>query len=76
MRDLDFERRFFSRLFAGVGLAFILGLLSIFFGLELLLINTFWDSSQGIFWTLQGVWIMILSLVLAAIFKSAQTSTG
>jgi hypothetical protein len=76
MRDLDFERRFFNRLFAGVGLAFILGLLSIFFGLELLLINTFWDSNQGLFWTLQGIWTIALSVVLATIFKLAQTSSG
>ncbi len=74
MRDLDFERRFYNRLFAGVGLAFILGLLSIFFGLELLLINEFWSTNQGAFWVLQGLWIMVLSLILASIIKSTQKS--
>lgn len=74
MRDLDFEKRFYNRLFAGVGLAFILGLLSIFFGLELLLINTFWATNQGLFWTLQGLWVMVLSVVLGAIFKVGQKS--
>lgn len=74
MRDLDFERRFYNRLFAGVGLAFILGLLSIFFGLELLLINEFWSTNQGAFWVLQGIWIMVLSLILASIIKSTQKS--
>jgi hypothetical protein len=74
MRDLDFERRFYNRLFAGVGLAFILGLLSIFFGLELLLINEFWSTNQGAFWVLQGLWIMALSLILASIIKSTQKS--
>jgi len=74
MRDLDFERRFYNRLFAGVGLAFILGLLSIFFGLELLLISEFWATNQGAFWTLQGLWTIVLSVVLASIFKLAQKS--
>lgn len=72
MRNLEFERKFYNRLFAGVGLVFILGMISLFAGLELLLIETFWSNEPGIFWTLQGVWAMVLSVVFAGIFKSAQ----
>lgn len=74
MRNLEFERKFYAYLFAGVGLAFIFGLLGLFFGLELLLIETFWSTSPGMFWTLQGIWTMVLSLTLASIFKAAQKS--
>ena len=76
MRDLEFEKKFYSRLFAGVGLIFILGIISLFVGLELLLIEEFWATSPGIFWSLQGVWIMIISIVFASIFKSAQKNQG
>ena len=76
MRDLEFERKFYSKLFAGVGLAFIIGMVSLFVGLELLLIDAFWPEEAGIFWTLQGVWIMVLSIIVASIFKSAQKQQG
>lgn len=76
MRNLEFERKFYSKLFAGVGLAFIIGMVSLFVGLELLLIDAFWPEEAGIFWTLQGVWIMVLSIIVASIFKSAQKQQG
>jgi hypothetical protein len=76
MRDLEFERKFYSKLFAGAGLAFIIGMFSLFAGLELLLIDAFWPNEPGIFWTLQGIWIMVLSIVIASIFKSAQKQQG
>lgn len=74
MRDLELERKFFQRLFASAGLAFVLGIISIFFGLELLLVDTFWANNQGIFWTCQGIWLMVLSIIFAGIIKSAQKS--
>jgi len=76
MRDLEFERKFYSKLFAGVGLAFILGMVSLFAGLELLLIDAYWPNDPGIFWTLQGIWIMVLSILVASVFKSAQKQQG
>lgn len=76
MRNLEFERKFYSKLFAGVGLAFVIGMVSLFVGLELLLIDAFWPEEAGIFWTLQGVWIMVLSIIVASIFKSAQKQQG
>lgn len=76
MRDLEFERKFYTRLFAGVGLAFIIGVLTVFFGIELLIIEKFWSTSPGIFWTCQGLWAMVLSVVLATIFKLGQNKSG
>ena len=71
MRNLEAEIKLIRRLFQIAGAGFLLGLIALAIGTELIILD-FWPESPGKFWCWQGVWVIVQSLIisqLAAVLK-------
>jgi hypothetical protein len=71
MRDTSAEQKLFNRLLAVAGGAFLLGLIALAVGAEILIISM-WDEPVK-FWCWQGVWLIVQGFVLATVAKLAQS---
>lgn len=66
MRNLAAEENFLQRIFMIAGLAFVLGLIGIAIGTELLILDL-WITSPSEFWIWQGVWAMVVGLIISGL---------
>ena len=66
MRNLAAEENFLQRIFMIAGLAFVLGLVGIAIGTELLILDL-WITSPSEFWIWQGAWAMVVGLIISAL---------
>lgn len=71
MRDLQSEAKSTQRLFALGGLMFLLGLISLAIGTEMLVLE-YWSTDPTAFWIWQGLWFIIVSFVLGIIVNLSQ----
>lgn len=71
MRNIGAEQKMYERLLAVAGGAFLLGLIALAVGAEMLIISM-WDEPVK-FWIWQGVWLIVQGFVLATVVKLAQT---
>lgn len=71
MRDLQSEARSTQRLFALGGLMFLLGLISLAIGTEMLVLE-YWSTDPTAFWIWQGLWFIVVSFVLGIIVNLSQ----
>jgi hypothetical protein len=69
MRNIEAEKNFINKVFMIAGALFILGLLALAVGTEILILS-FWDE-QAKFWIWQGVWALCQGFILATIGKTA-----
>ena len=66
MRDLEAESKLMIRLAQVVGALFLLGLIAIAIGTEILILDM-WTTSPASFWIWQGVWAVAQAVVLSNI---------
>jgi hypothetical protein len=66
MRNTWQEERLIRRLFKLAGAGFLLGVIALAIGTELLIVEQY-SASPASFWCWQGVWAMIISLVISKI---------
>jgi hypothetical protein len=71
MRDLQSEAKSTQRLFALGGLMFLLGLISLAIGTEMLVLE-YWSTDPTAFWIWQGLWFIVVSFVLGIIVNLSQ----
>ena len=71
MRNVGAEQKMYERLLAIAGGAFLLGLIALAVGAEMLIISM-WDEPVK-FWIWQGVWLIVQGFVLATVVRLAQT---
>jgi hypothetical protein len=71
MRDLQSEAKSTQRLFALGGLMFLLGLISLAIGTEMLVLE-YWTTDPTAFWIWQGLWFIVVSFVLGIIVNLSQ----
>lgn len=71
MRDLQSEAKSTQRLFALGGLMFLLGLISLAIGTEMLVLE-YWSTDPTAFWIWQGLWFIVVSFVLGVIVNLSQ----
>jgi hypothetical protein len=71
MRDLQSEAKSTQRLFALGGLMFLLGLISLAIGTEMLVLE-YWSADPTAFWIWQGIWFIVVSFVLGIIVNLSQ----
>jgi hypothetical protein len=71
MRDLKSEAKSTQRLFALGGLMFLLGLISLAIGTEMLVLE-YWSTDPTAFWIWQGLWFIVVSFVLGIIVNLSQ----
>ena len=64
MRNTEAEERFIRRLFQFAGAGFLLGVIAIAIGTELLVLSLFAEKPAE-FWCWQGLWVMIVSFIIA-----------
>jgi len=72
MRDLKAEKKVIDRLFQVAGFGYLLGLLALAVGTEMFVL-TYYDSDPIKFWIFQGLWAMVLAILIASIAKSLKT---
>jgi hypothetical protein len=65
MRNLEAEQKFLMRIFSFAGLIFVLGLIAIAVGTELLILTLWPDEIQ--FWIWQGVWAIVHAIIISTI---------
>jgi hypothetical protein len=70
MRNLAAEEKYINKLLAIAGAGFLLGLIALAVGAEILIISM-WDEPVK-FWCWQGVWLIVQSMVLATVVKLAR----
>lgn len=66
MRNLEAEAKLISWLAQLVGALFLLGLLALAIGTEMLIIEM-WTTNPAGFWMWQGVWAIVQAIVLSNI---------
>jgi hypothetical protein len=78
MRNVGAELRLIERTFMLGGALFLLGLIALAIGTEIMILE-FWSTDPVKFWVWQGAWAIAQSLVLsslAQIAKSTHTKNG
>ncbi|CAB4241615.1 hypothetical protein UFOVP71_153 [uncultured Caudovirales phage] len=73
MRNLEAEEKLARRLHMLAGGGFLLGLVALAVGTELLILD-YYTEDRAMFWCWQGLWVIVLSIVIskiAAVFKKA-----
>lgn len=71
MRNLEAEQKSTKRLFAATGLMFLLGLVALAIGTEMMVLE-YWSTDPTSFWIWQGVWFLSTSFILGAIVNLSQ----
>lgn len=66
MRNLEAEQRVLQKIFMMAGLIFLLGLIALAIGAELLVLS-FWPDSPSEFWMWQGLWAIVQGIVISSI---------
>lgn len=66
MRNLEAESRSTQRLLIYTGLLFLLGLIALAIGTEIMVLELLSTSITG-FWIWQGVWLIVVSFVLGTV---------
>lgn len=65
MRNLEAEAKLVQKIFMLAGAIFLLGLVALAVGAEILILS-FWDEPAK-FWIWQGVWCIVQGFVLATV---------
>jgi len=71
MRDLQAEEKSTRRLFAFSGLMFLLGLVALAIGTEMMVLE-YWSTDPTNFWIWQGAWFIAVAFVLGLIVNISQ----
>lgn len=69
MRNIEAEKELIAKIFTFAGGLFLLGLLALAVGTEILILS-FWED-QAKFWIWQGIWGLCQAFVIAFIGRSA-----
>jgi uncharacterized membrane protein YvlD (DUF360 family) len=74
MRNLVAEQRFADRLFVVGGALFLLGLMALAIGTEMLVLSYF-SIDPTMFWIWQGTWAVVTAVVVSMVAKMIKSNT-
>jgi hypothetical protein len=74
MRNIGAEQRFADRLFIVGGALFLLGLMALAIGTELLVLSYF-SVDPTMFWIWQGTWAVVTAVVVSMVAKMIKSNT-
>jgi len=74
MRNLGAEQRFADRLFMIGGALFLLGLMALAIGTEMLVLSYF-SVDPTMFWIWQGTWAVVTAVVVSMVAKMIKSNT-
>jgi uncharacterized membrane protein YvlD (DUF360 family) len=75
MRNLGAEQRFADRLFMIGGALFLLGLMALAIGTEMLVLSYF-SVDPTMFWIWQGTWAVVTAVVVSMVAKMIKSNTA
>ena len=71
MRNTQLEEKYINKVFQVAGAGFLLGLLSLAIGSEMLILS-FWDTEPIKFWIWQGVWAIVYSIIISGLARTVK----
>lgn len=75
MRNLGAELRFADRLFMFGGALFLLGLVALAIGTEMLVLSYF-SVDPTMFWIWQGAWAVVTAVVISIVARMIKSNTA
>lgn len=66
MRNIGAEERLLQKIFMLAGLVFLLGLIALAVGAEIIVLS-FWPDQPSQFWIWQGVWAVVQGVIISSI---------
>jgi F0F1-type ATP synthase membrane subunit c/vacuolar-type H+-ATPase subunit K len=66
MRNIEAEERLLQKIFMVAGLVFLLGLIALAVGAEILVLS-YWPDKPSEFWMWQGLWAIVQGIIISSI---------